>query len=301
MMPSVGVHPAIREISAHEVGRAALRIADCRSLATLKEAIFDQANALIGVVATGLYMFDRDRRMQLVASRLAPKGFLDEYEREFAKTDAMLDYILAEQRSVDGFQFYGPARWRRSGNYDILRAWGFFHNIGGALVVDGEVAGALFIATVQDQGPFAPIQVERFDTLCRAGSLALTTMRGREHLWCQAVNAAAATVSDARMGAERSAIDATIGDSAMSRLPPRARQVAQLLCDGRPNKAIASQLGISVHTVKEHVHNLCRRFGADNRTDLAQRLLSSSSIKARARKSPPRLPRGGLHALDRDT
>jgi DNA-binding CsgD family transcriptional regulator len=275
IMPSVGVHPAIREISACELGRAALRIADCRSLATLEEAIFDQANALIGVVATGLYMFDPEGRMQLVASRLAPQGFLDEYEREFAKTDAMLDYILAQQRSVDGYQFYGPAGWRRSGNYDILRAWGFFHNVGGALVIDGEVAGALFMATVQDQGPFDPIQVERFDTMCRAGSLALTTMRDRERLWCQAYNATAANLSRPRSDLRRPQIEAE--RSAISALPPRARQVARLLCEGRPNKAIASQLGISVHTVKEHVHNLRSRFGADNRTDLVQRLLSSPS------------------------
>lgn len=279
IMPSVGVrpHPPLLQISAYELGCAALQIADCRSITTLKDAIFDQTNALIGVVATGLYMIDRDGRMQRVASRLAPQGFLDEYEREYAKSDAMLDYILAERRSVDGFRFYGPARWRRSGNYDILRAWGFFHNIGGALVVNGDVVGAMFAATVQDQGPFAEAQVERFETLCRAGSLALTTMHGRERLWCRALEGSAADCDDT--GFFRRDIDSltdgsTIDSSAIGRLPPRARQVARLLCDGRPNKAIACQLGISVHTVKEHVHNLCRRFGAHNRTDLVQRLLT---------------------------
>ena len=50
-----------------------------------------------------------------------------------------------------------------------------------------------------------------------------------------------------------------------------------LLCRGRPNKAIAHELGISVYTVKDHVQNLCKRFGALNRTDLVHRLLISSS------------------------
>jgi len=276
-MPSVGVRPqpATREVSARELGHAALRIADCRSLATLKEAIFDQASALLGAVATGLYLFDGDGRMQLIGSRLAPQGFLDEYEREFAKDDAMLDHILAERRSIDGFRFYGPAHWRRSGNYDILRAWGFYHNIGGVLVADGEVAGAMFVASVHDQGPFAAIQVQRFETLCRAGSLALATIRGRERLWYQAFNPAAADWNDPGLGPPQARVNDSIDGSAIDRLPPRARQVARLLCDGRPNKAIAGQLGISVYTVKEHVHNLCRRFGARNRTDLAQRLLTS--------------------------
>jgi DNA-binding CsgD family transcriptional regulator len=276
-MPSVGAdpHPAMREISSHELGRAALRIADCRSLASLKDAIFGEANALVGVVATGLYMFDRDGRMQLVGSRLAPQGFLDEYEREFAKDDAMLDYILAERRSVDGFHFYGPAGWHRSGNHDILRAWGFFHNIGGALMVDGEVVGALFVASVHDQGPFAKVQVERFDTLCHASSLALTTMRGRERLWCRVFNPVAGDRSDVRLDQVQPDVDGSIEGSVIDPLPPRARLVAELLCEGRPNKSIASELGISVYTVKEHVQNLCRRFGACNRTDLVQRLLTS--------------------------
>jgi DNA-binding CsgD family transcriptional regulator len=276
IMPSVGAdpHTAMREISSYELGRVALRIADCRSLASLKDAIFDQANAVVGAAAAGLYMLDRGGRMQLVGSRLAPQGFLDEYERDFAKDDAMLDYILAERRSVDGFHFYGPARWHRSGNRDILRAWGFFHNIGGVLTVDGEVVGAMFVASVQDQGPFAEVQVERFDTLCRAGSLALTTMRGRERLWCHVFNPVAGDRSDARLGQVQADVDGSIEGSVIDPLPPRARRVAALLCEGRPNKFIASELGISVYTVKEHVQNLCRRFGACNRTDLVQRLLT---------------------------
>ena len=55
-----------------------------------------------------------------------------------------------------------------------------------------------------------------------------------------------------------------------------SREVAQLLCQGHPNKAIARRLGISVYTVKEHVQNLCKRFGALNRTDLVHRLLIAS-------------------------
>jgi DNA-binding NarL/FixJ family response regulator len=131
----------------------------------------------------------------------------------------------------------------------------------------------MFVATIQDEGPFASSQVERFDTLCRAGSLALTTMRGRERLWYQASNAAVGDRTEPEFGL-RADVEVSNG-LAIGHLPPRARQVAQLLCDGRPNKAIAGELGISVYTVKEHVHNLCRRVGARNRTDLVQRLLTS--------------------------
>jgi DNA-binding NarL/FixJ family response regulator len=63
----------------------------------------------------------------------------------------------------------------------------------------------------------------------------------------------------------------------LSRLPPRSAHVATGVCRGRTNKEIAREMGISDQTVKEHVANLCRRFGVHNRTELAACLLSGAS------------------------
>lgn len=263
------------ELSAEDLAQAALRIADCRSLPALRNALFNEADALIGVVAMGFYMRDGDGGLRLVASRRAPQGFLQQYAQEYAKADVMLDCIVGERRTIDGFHFYGPTGWRRSGNYELLRGWGFYHNMGGAFVVDGETAGALFVATAHDHDPFEEIQVKRFDLLCRAGSLALSATRERERLRCELSNSAAADWCET---AYRNWSNIPIKADhvrPIERLPARSRAVARLLCEGQPNKAIAQELGISVHTVKEHVQNLCRRFGAFNRTDLVQRLLTS--------------------------
>jgi len=62
-------------------------------------------------------------------------------------------------------------------------------------------------------------------------------------------------------------------------LPRRSAQVALLLCKGHTNKSIARALGISDQTVKEHVANLCRRFGAQNRTELAATLSASNLLQ----------------------
>jgi DNA-binding CsgD family transcriptional regulator len=278
-MRSVVARPGHREISADAVRQAVLSIADCRSLTALRDALFSHADAMIGAVAMGLYMFDRAEELRYVSSRLAPQGFLDEYEREYRKTDTMLDCIVSQRRTVDGFHFHGPARWRHSGNYEILRGWGFHHNMGGAFVVNGRAAGALFVATAHDVDPFEEVHVKRLDLMCRAGSLALTAMRERERLRCE-LSTAVADDGHVLWSVERDwsgASTALDDDRPMDRLPARSREVAMLLCRGRPNKAIAHELGISVYTVKEHVQNLCRRFGALNRTDLVHRLLISSS------------------------
>jgi DNA-binding CsgD family transcriptional regulator len=277
-MRSVFARTPEPELSADHLAKAALRIADCRSLTALRDALFTQADSIIGVVAMGLYVYDRAASLQLISSRLAPQGFLDQYAREYAKADIMLDCIVGERRTVDGFHFHGPGGWRRSSNYEILRSWGFYHNMGGAFVVDGQTAGALFVATAHDEDPFQECHVKRLDLLCRASSLALTAMRHRERLRCELSNGAAADwPSLLSVGNEPFSAGAQPDDDRpIDRLPARSRAVATLLCEGQPNKTIANQLGMSVYTVKEHVQNLCRRFGALNRTDLVHRLLISS-------------------------
>jgi DNA-binding CsgD family transcriptional regulator len=55
-------------------------------------------------------------------------------------------------------------------------------------------------------------------------------------------------------------------DSA-SDLTPRERDVLALMAEGASNKAIARQLGISVHTAKFHVGSILSKLDATGRTD----------------------------------
>ncbi len=53
----------------------------------------------------------------------------------------------------------------------------------------------------------------------------------------------------------------------LERLTPRQREVLEHLCLGEPNKRIANHLGLSVSTVKQHIHTILREMGAANRTE----------------------------------
>jgi DNA-binding NarL/FixJ family response regulator len=69
-----------------------------------------------------------------------------------------------------------------------------------------------------------------------------------------------------------SAVRATDRPPATSaKLSPRQAQVLDLLHGGLSNSEIAQALGISVATVKLHVHAILRATGARNRTDLLVR------------------------------
>jgi DNA-binding NarL/FixJ family response regulator len=52
----------------------------------------------------------------------------------------------------------------------------------------------------------------------------------------------------------------------LQRLSPRERDVLALLAQGRRNKEIAAQLGVSVGTVKTHLRHIFRKLSVDDRT-----------------------------------
>lgn len=58
-------------------------------------------------------------------------------------------------------------------------------------------------------------------------------------------------------------------DGADYRLTPREKEVLQHLLRGASNKEIARALDLQVVTVKLHVRSLCRKMGAENRTQAA--------------------------------
>lgn len=62
----------------------------------------------------------------------------------------------------------------------------------------------------------------------------------------------------------------TFPDSAKTvRLTQRERQVCDRIAEGLSNKQIASRLGIAIHTVKCHVHNILEKLGLDSRVQVA--------------------------------
>jgi DNA-binding NarL/FixJ family response regulator len=85
-------------------------------------------------------------------------------------------------------------------------------------------------------------------------------------------------VRAARRGEPRLGVEAIRGlidelrepraDAAVS-ISPRELEVLRLLAHAQPNKAIATQLGISERTARTHVSNILRRLGLNSRTEAA--------------------------------
>jgi DNA-binding NarL/FixJ family response regulator len=69
--------------------------------------------------------------------------------------------------------------------------------------------------------------------------------------------------TDARTQAER-----LVEKFPSQKITPREQEILILLLEGRKNQQIASVLGVSGHTVKNHVYNLYQKLGTDNRLEL---------------------------------
>jgi len=241
-----------------------MSVAESRTVRALGIACCSAIEELTGSPTVGLYLLDGDGP-DLVYSRHVPQGFLDNYEAGFWKCDPVLDCILTAGRTTDGASLLGPQHWARSTSCELLREWGFSYNMGGPLVCDSKIVGVLFTATRDVAAPYTPLLRQRMDLLCRAGSLALGHMMNVGQVDCNA-EPIVLRAPTALPGAELSA-----------KLPPRSADVAIRVCRGQTNKEIAREMGISDQTVKEHVANLCKRFGVHNRTELASCLLSGVS------------------------
>ena len=79
------------------------------------------------------------------------------------------------------------------------------------------------------------------------------------------------TVSPALESHQGDRSTAVIDD--VERLTPRELEVIELLAEGLPNKAIATELGISDQTVKFHVAQITGKLGVANRTEAVRRAI----------------------------
>jgi DNA-binding CsgD family transcriptional regulator len=69
---------------------------------------------------------------------------------------------------------------------------------------------------------------------------------------------------------QKHSVETTDPHPLYSKLTRREKQVLQLVSKGQSNKIIASNLGITEHTVKLHMHNVAGKIGVSNRTAAAQ-------------------------------
>jgi FixJ family two-component response regulator len=90
-----------------------------------------------------------------------------------------------------------------------------------------------------------------------------------------AVNRAlASSRADAGEPAQRVSID-----ERLATLSAREREVMVLIAEGRPNKVVATRLGLSTRTVETHRANIMQKMGAKSLADLVRMAIASGLLE----------------------
>ncbi len=79
-------------------------------------------------------------------------------------------------------------------------------------------------------------------------------------------------------GGSSDATRSVSSDADLSELTHREREVLALVSEGKPNKTIASELELSEHTIKLHIHHVITKLGVRNRTEAAILFLGGGAI-----------------------
>ncbi len=259
---------AIAGLQDHRLADQMISIAETQSSEALAIACGSALRELTGSATVGLYLL-HSIEPDLVYSQHVAEDFLDNYRSSFWKSDPVLDSILTQERTVDGASLLGSYGWSRSQSFRRLRHWGFSFNMGGPLRCCGKTIGVLFTAT-RGAEAYTPLQRRRMEMLCRAASLALADIQKTGEAPIRTCQHASGATHGCPVPLSIAALNNT--------LPPRSADVAIWVCRGQTNKQIAREMRISDQTVKEHVANLCKRFGVHNRTELVAFLLTGGSV-----------------------
>ena len=83
-----------------------------------------------------------------------------------------------------------------------------------------------------------------------------------------------------RLGVERRIVSQPRAKTGWDSLTDSELTVVNLIAAGATNRDIATQLHVSLHTVKAHVHNAVAKLGINSRTQLTQ-LMPESDCPAR--------------------
>jgi len=89
--------------------------------------------------------------------------------------------------------------------------------------------------------------------------------------------AAAGTAGGAAGGA--AAADRTAVAARLNALTPREREVMELVAEGRPNKVVATRLGLSTRTVEVHRAKVMEKMGARSLADLVRMAIAAEVLR----------------------
>ncbi len=218
-----------------------------RSLQELQKTFLNVAPKFVNADAYGLYLFDTNLETSSVISHQANCHFLSEYE-DLRSEDPLFNFLLKQKRFTHSLAIFNENEWLREPLHDFLSRWGLNYSIEAPLICDGRVTGTLnFAIGGEKYFPKDSLLIAEF--LCAEFDATYQRLIESNKLQKQAA------------GSSRQFTDC-------NELSPRRRDVLKLLLDGMQNREISGRLNITENTVRYHIKQIYKKYGAHNRAEL---------------------------------
>jgi DNA-binding CsgD family transcriptional regulator len=218
------------------------------SIDALRRSFLEIAPAFVDADVFGLYLLDARQRPVAIYAKHAARAFLSAYE-PLRSCDPCFRTVAGRQRFAHTHAVIAEPEWIRHPLCRLMSQWGLRYSIEAPLTVDGDLRGTINFAR-RDRGYFDAQSLARAQFLCAETAFVFERLTRERHR-----DSAAGGVAEPQ--------------PALSR---RTHAAAALAASGLSNRSIATRLGVSENTIRDHLRRAYVALGVHNRAQLARRL-----------------------------
>lgn len=196
------------------------------------------------------------------------KYVMDDYLNNFYQLDLLVPKYnmqkASKQNVIKNLDLLPPELYEKSVYYnDFMLKYGFYYDVGVFLYDRNSIKGVLNFVRSKKEKPFSTSDIMCLEVISRF--LSQKTSDFPYH--------SVSAPKENQINPLKNKILASSQDLRQPDLTLKEAEILQLVLKGHTNITIASELFISVNTVKRHLQNLYRKFDVSNRTSLCYKIV----------------------------
>lgn len=225
----------------------------------LEEHVLKLFNIYFGFNRANFWICDNDNILTNSKALNIHQVIIDDYLTNYSEMDVLTPKYFSQknhrQLVFSNLDFVTIQEYEESDYYvNFMSKYGFYHNVGIFLFDGSKIWGIIDFVRSKDDGPFNTLERKKLEIVGR-----YVTQKLRErHLITDAI--------------ERTTLPNNI--NSLQFLTKKEKEVLELAKKGYSNFEIASELYISVNTVKKHMQQLYKKFNVNNRTSLCHKVFT---------------------------
>ncbi|MGG3556644.1 LuxR C-terminal-related transcriptional regulator [Peribacillus frigoritolerans] len=232
-----------------------------------REKVLQTFENLFGYCQSVFWLCDDNNDLIEPITLNIDKYVTDDYLNNFYQLDLLAPKYnrqkASKQTVIKNLDLLPPELYEKSVYYnDFMFKYGFYYDVGVFLYDRNSIKGVLNFVRSKKEKPFSTSDIMCLEVISRFLSQKTSDFPYPS-----------VSVPKENINPLKNKILASSQDSRQPDLTSKEAEILQLVLKGHTNITIASELFISVNTVKRHLQNLYRKFDVSNRTSLCYKFV----------------------------